>query len=128
MVNLITKGVSISVKIKFREKHSNPMKGLFVFSYFITIENQNDFTVQLLRRKWKIFDSSGGNTEVEGKGVVGEQPIILPGEHYSYESACSLVSPIGRMYGNYLMARKTDNKTFKVEIPEFELVVPFVLN
>lgn len=128
MITLVTEGIRISVKSKYQDKYSNPDSSHFVFSYEITIENQNEFPVQLLRRHWNVFDSVGAVREIDGEGVVGQQPIIKPGERYTYESACNLTTTIGSMKGTYSMVRMIDDKLFAVEIPEFDLIVPFVLN
>ena len=93
MVVAVTEGVKISVFSLFEERMSAAPQGSFVFSYRISIENQNDFPVQLLRRHWFITDSNGLKREIEGPGVVGEQPVIAPGENFSYTSACDLQSP-----------------------------------
>lgn len=128
MVTAITLGVKISVETNYQDDHSDPANGDFLFAYRIKIENLTDYTVQLKRRQWFIFDSNGNQREVEGEGVVGEQPIIEPGEYHSYVSACNLNTDIGSMSGNYLMTRLADNKDFIVDIPEFELIVPYRLN
>lgn len=112
----------------YEERYSDVDGGNFVFTYRITIENKNDFPVQLLSRHWDIFDSSGELTSIDGEGVVGKQPILHPGEYYNYESSCNLRTTIGRMTGYYNMVRTTDNKKLRVFIPEFELAVPFMLN
>ncbi len=88
----------------------------------------SDYTVKLLRRHWFIFDSNGEHRQVEGEGVIGEQPTLAPGDLYSYESACSLTTEIGKMHGTYLMQRKLDNGQFRVRIPEFFMIVPHRLN
>lgn len=128
MVTAITLGVKISVETTYQDDHSNPGNHHFMFAYRIMIENLTDYTVQLQRRQWFIFDSSGAQREVEGEGVVGEQPVIEPGESYTYVSACNLNTDIGSMSGNYLMKRLADNKEFIVDIPDFELIVPYRLN
>lgn len=128
MVTAITLGVKISVETSYQEEHSNPGTGHFMFAYRITIENLTDYAVQLKRRQWFIFDSNGSQRDVEGEGVVGEQPIIEPGHRHSYVSACNLNTDMGSMSGNYLMHRETDNSDFIVDIPKFELIVPYRLN
>lgn len=128
MVNQISEGVRITVETGYEERYSDVDSANFVFTYRITIENTNDFPVQLLSRHWDIFDSNGELTTVDGEGVVGKQPILHPGEYYNYESACNLKTTIGRMSGYYNMVRVPDNKKLRVEIPEFELAVPFMLN
>lgn len=128
MVTAITLGVKISVETTYQDDHSDPGNNHYMFAYRITIENLTDYTVQLKRRQWFIFDSNGIQREVEGEGVVGEQPVIDPGESHSYVSACNLNTDMGSMSGNYLMNRLADNKDFIVDIPEFELIVPYRLN
>jgi ApaG protein len=128
MVKQVTDGVRITVETCYEERYSDVDSGNFVFTYKITIENTNDFPVQLLSRHWDIFDSNGELTTVDGEGVVGKQPVLHPGEYYNYESACNLKTTIGRMSGYYNMVRVPDNKKLRVEIPEFELMVPFMLN
>ena len=128
MVTEITKGIRVSVNTSYREDFSDPDKLHFLFSYHIVIENQNEFAVQLLRRHWYIFDSSSEQTEVEGEGVVGEQPMLQPGDIYEYESACNLSTDVGKMHGTYTMVRQSDGAYFEVLIPEFQLIVPYKLN
>jgi ApaG protein len=128
MVTEITKGIRISVVANYQEEFSNPDNLHFMFSYHITIENENDYAVQLLRRHWYIFDSSGEQSEVEGEGVVGEQPILQPGDTFSYESACNLTSDLGKMHGTYTLVRLSDGLYFEAVIPEFQLIAPYKLN
>ena len=101
---------------------------MFIYSYHVIIENNSPSTVQLLRRHWYITDSNGTVREVEGEGVIGEQPIIQPGEIHEYESACDLRTDIGSMKGTYLMMKIHEKKTFEVTIPEFILSAPFKMN
>ncbi|MBL4586480.1 MAG: Co2+/Mg2+ efflux protein ApaG [Flavobacteriales bacterium] len=124
----VTNGIKISVRVKFKEEYSEPDKRYFVFFYRITIENYSDFEVQLLRRHWDIFDSNGIKTIVEGDGVVGEKPILAPGELFSYESACNLESGMGRMSGYYELMRTENGELFRADIPDFILEVPYMLN
>ncbi|MFZ4786180.1 MAG: Co2+/Mg2+ efflux protein ApaG [Flavobacteriales bacterium] len=128
MLTEITSGIRISVVPHYEPGISNPLHDNYVFSYQIIIENQNDFAVQLTRRHWYIFDSIALKREVEGPGVVGETPIILPGEFYTYQSACDLHSMRGTMHGYYSMNRVGDVQTFKVRVPKFRLEVPFGMN
>lgn len=124
----VSDGIRIKVSHRYREEHSDPEKHNFVFFYRITIENLNNFNVKLLRRHWEIFDSNGVRTIVDGDGVVGEQPEFRPGELFSYESACSLETAVGKMSGHYQMVRLDTNEIFQVSIPEFQLFAPFILN
>ena len=124
----VTHGIEISVETKFQSEHSVVENNHYLFSYHITIVNKSDYTVQLLSRHWDIFDSNGEHSEVDGEGVVGQQPILEPGFMFDYESACSLDTDIGRMSGSYMMERVIDKMRFQVEIPEFELIIPQRLN
>lgn len=128
MVTAITQGVKISVETMYQDEYSNPANEHFMFAYRINIENLSDYAIQLMRRQWFIFDSNGTEREVEGEGVVGLQPIIEPGESHSYVSGCHLTTDMGAMSGNYLMHRIADHTDFTVDIPEFNLIVPYRLN
>jgi ApaG protein len=128
MVTSITQGIKISVETMYQDDFSDAANEHFTFSYQITIQNLSDYAIQLMRRQWFIFDSSGAQREVEGEGVVGEQPIIQPGESHAYVSGCTLTTDMGTMSGNYLMQRLVDDTKFTVDIPEFELIVPYRLN
>lgn len=128
MVNAVTEGIKVTVKSAYRSEYSDPKRNNFLFSYRITIENQSDYTVKLLRRHWFIFDSNGEYREVEGKGVIGEQPVLHPGDVHEYESACNLTTEIGKMKGYYLMQRQLDRSDFRVAVPEFQMIVPHRLN
>lgn len=126
MVTAITKGIKISVISKFEGFARGNEK--YVFSYKIHIENNSNDTVQLLRRHWFIYDSNGAQREVEGKGVIGEQPILTPNEFHQYSSWSPLATEIGMMHGTFLMQRESDSSTFKVIVPEFQLIVPYKMN
>lgn len=128
MESLTTEGVEVIVKSNYEEELSKPALSEFIFSYKITIKNENDFSVKLLSRKWFVFDSKGDHYEVEGNGVVGQQPTLSYSCSHSYESGASLTSPIGRMRGYYIMENTLTEEKFKVYIPEFDLIAPFVLN
>lgn len=128
MITEVTEGIKVSVVTKFMEEYSNPDQNYFIFSYRITIENQNPFTVQLLNRHWEIWDSLSGNRVVDGEGVVGQQPILESGENYSYESACNLESDMGSMKGLYTFKRTIDNSEFQAAIPVFYMECPVRAN
>lgn len=128
MLTEVTAGVRISVVPRYEPGISNAASDTYVFSYQIIIENQNDFPVQLLRRHWYIFDSIAIKREVEGPGVVGEMPVIQPGDFYMYHSACDLRSPRGTMQGFYSMSKLGDKQTFHVRVPKFKLEVPYSMN
>ena len=123
-----TAGVRITVHPRFEENLSSAADESYVFSYHITMENQNDFPVKLLRRHWFIFDSQGIKREVEGAGVVGETPIIMPGEYFSYSSACDLQSPRGSMHGFYTMQRFGSEQMMEINVPQFNLEAPHSLS
>jgi ApaG protein len=115
-----TEGITISVKPVFLEEQSNPMMKKFVFTYHITIENHRYEKVQLMRRHWHIYHAGGRHEEVEGEGVVGKQPVILPGDHHEYNSFCILETFEGYMEGTYQMQRG-DGELFEVVIPRFTM-------
>lgn len=127
-VTTTTEGIKISVKTEYRSDFSNPQNSNYLFVYSITIENNSTNVVQLLKRKWHIFDSMGTHREVIGDGVVGQKPILYPGEFHSYESACPLNSAFGKMHGTYLMQRIDTGEQFDVKIPSFDLVATFRMN
>jgi ApaG protein len=128
MESTVTEGVKISVEQFYQADYSNPQQREFMFAYRVTIENQNSFPVQLLRRHWYIQDSSAEQREVEGEGVIGIQPIIAPQEQYQYISGCNLKSELGQMYGTYLMENLHTKAKFDVKIPVFQMEAPFKRN
>lgn len=128
MVSKISEGLTISVETFYQPDYSNPANSEYMFAYRITIENNNSYPVQLLRRHWYIFDSNGTHKEVEGEGVIGMQPQINPGEKYQYISGSNLRTDMGKMHGTYFMVNSNSKKTFHVNIPAFDLIVPFKLN
>lgn len=127
-VSKVTQGILIQAEPEFNEVYSSIERKNYVFTYHIAIHNNTNFVCQLLSRKWLIFDSIGVQSEVQGEGVIGEQPIILPGEIYRYDSYCPLKSDIGYMRGSYQMKRCDNNSFFDVQIPLFELIIPSRLN
>lgn len=128
MVQQITEGVSIIVETFYQPSQSNPLNSEYLFAYRITIENLTPHPVKLLSRHWHIVDSNGTHREVEGEGVVGQQPVIIPGDSYQYTSAANLNSDIGKMYGMYIMENLFNKKKIKVAIPEFQLIAPAKMN
>jgi len=124
MVQHITEGVNITVETFYQSAQSNPLSSEYIFAYRITIENLGPVAVKLLRRHWHIADSNGTFREVEGEGVVGQQPIIEPGGH----SACNLRTDIGKMWGTYQMENLYNKSLFEVKIPEFLMTAPFKMN
>jgi ApaG protein len=128
MVQMVTEGVSIMVETFYQPSQSNPLNSEYLFAYRITIENLTIYPVKLISRHWHILDSNGTHREVEGDGVVGEQPIISPGDSYQYTSGANLHSEIGKMYGTYLMENLFNKKKLTITIPEFQLIAPAKLN
>ena len=115
-----SQGIRITVRPLYLRDQSRPSHRHYIFAYFVRIENIGEQTVQLLRRRWLIHDSIGEDTEVEGEGVVGEQPTIPPGQVHEYQSFCVLKSPSGYMEGEYYFVR-ADATSFAAEIPRFTL-------
>ena len=128
MNTLISKGVEISVEVFYQPEYSQPVLHEFMFAYRITIVNHNQFALQLLRREWSIFDSSGEHRQVEGEGVVGQQPILASGESFQYVSGCNLKTEMGKMWGDYEMLNTDNQQLFKVEIPAFQMIAPMKNN
>ncbi len=128
MQSIITQGIRVSVETFYQEKHSSPEEDRFVYAYRIHIRNESMDTVQLLRRHWYIRDSNNILREVEGDGVIGQQPIIEPGEHHEYVSWTNLLTDIGKMYGIFTMRKEDDESRIDVQIPEFTMVAPYRLN
>ncbi len=116
----ITEGLRITVRPSYVVDQSRPAAGHYVFAYRIRLENVAERPVRLLSRRWQIRDEGGEDTEIEGEGVVGEQPTILPGGVYEYQSFCVLRSPRGWMEGSYRMVRP-DGTSFEALIPRFDL-------
>ena len=128
MSTFLTDHISVSVIPLYEDKHSSPSHNSYVFSYTIEVKNEGELTVQLLSRHWYIFDSNGKHSEVKGEGVIGEKPIILPGQSHGYQSFCNLQTDMGMMWGSYLMKETETGKLFEVAIPEFQLITPMRLN
>jgi ApaG protein len=115
-----TGGIRVSAHPYFLAEQSEPDEARFVFAYRMTIENVGEEPAQLLWRHWYIHDPVSGFSEVEGEGVVGEQPVIAPGELHEYQSFCVLQAPEGQMEG-YYQFRRPDGSTFNATIPRFLL-------
>lgn len=115
--------IKIDVETAYLPEQSDPEKQRFVFSYHITITNHEPQSIQLLRRRWVIVDGNEQTQEVEGEGVVGEQPVIAPTESYSYTSGTVLATRVGSMQGHYQM-KTDDGETFNADIEPFTLAQP----
>lgn len=118
----ITNDIRVSVVPEYDVKNSFPSENRYVFRYHITIENLGEMPIQLLRRKWLIFDVGFGYTEVTGDGVIGLTPEILPGESFKYFSNVVLRSGIGNMTGTYYCVQLPNGKQVELEIPKFNLL------
>ncbi|RMG83348.1 MAG: Co2+/Mg2+ efflux protein ApaG [Bacteroidetes bacterium] len=128
METAITKGIKISVESVYMPLESRPTQHTFCHAYKITIENLSPNTVQLMRRHWHILESDGTVREVEGEGVVGQQPVLAPGQSHQYSSWCPLTTDVGMMYGSFLMKQLNTGREFRVTVPRFRLIPPFKLN
>ncbi len=123
----LTHGVRVEVLAQYSEEHSDPAASRWFFLYTIRISNEGDGVVQLVNRHWTIVDATGHTEEVHGPGVVGEQPVLEPGEGFEYTSGCPLTTPFGTMTGTYDMQRG-DGTSFQAEIAVFELVQPSAIH
>ena len=124
MYSQTTRAITVTVKPFFLDEQSSPSDSHFVWAYHVRIENSGDETVQLLNRHWRITDSLGRMQEVRGAGVVGEQPVLKPGESFEYTSGTPLPTPSGIMGGSYQMEASETGERFDVTIPDFSLDSP----
>lgn len=123
MYKAVTRGISVTVTPRYLPEESSPDEGRYFFAYTVEIINLSLERVQLRARYWRIMDEHGRVQEVRGAGVVGEEPVLGPGESYSYTSGCPLTTPSGTMQGSYLM-ETAGGETFNAEIPAFSLDIP----
>jgi ApaG protein len=110
----------VEVQPRYLPEQSEPQEDLYTFAYTITITNTGQAASQLISRHWLITDAGGGIEEVKGLGVVGQQPLLKPGESFQYTSGCRLRTPNGTMEGSYFFVAE-DGERFEVEIPAFQL-------
>jgi ApaG protein len=122
-----TRGILVEVDSSFVPERSEPMRRMWFFAYRIRIANQGEETVQLVSRNWIITDAHGEVEEISGPGVVGEQPVLAPGEAFEYTSFCPLPTPFGSMRGSYQMVTR-EGEAFDIEIAPFELSQPLPVN
>jgi len=127
MPDAVTNGIRVSVESLYLEERSMPAEDHYAFAYQVTIANEGTVRVQLRRRHWIITDGNGKVEEMEGPGVVGQQPVLETGQAHQYTSGAVLTTPIGTMEGTYEMHR-VDGSTFQARIPRFPLRVPGVLH
>jgi ApaG protein len=123
----ITNNIRVEVQSQYASEHSQPFQGQWFFHYTVRITNEGDETVQLISRHWIITDAEGKTKEVTGSGVVGEQPILTPGETFQYTSGCPLSTSSGVMRGTYQMVTD-DGDHFDVEIAPFALQEPYTVH
>ena len=128
MVTKTTDGITVSVQSEYQPAYSSPSQYHYVFTYKITIQNNGNNTIQVKTRFWNIRDIGYANRNISGDSVAGQQPVIEPGKTHEYVSGCTLKSGIGKMWGYYEVEKVMDGKKFRVNIPEFEMIVPFKLN
>jgi len=124
----VSQNIEISVTPRFEEAKSSAVNASFIHSYKVTIKNNNIFSVKLLERCWFIFDSTEGSYTVFGEGVIGEKPLIEPGDSYTYNSFCEMTNAMGRMRGFYNLRNELSGEVFKATIPTFNLEIPSSLN
>ena len=122
-----TRDVTVRVSVSFLAEQSEPARGRWFWAYHVRIENGGATAVQLISREWVISDGRGGRHEVQGEGVVGEQPVIESGGSFDYVSGCPLNTPTGYMEGRYHMIA-ADGVGFSVSIPRFPLLAPAVIS
>lgn len=127
MSDTTTHGVRVQVRSAYLPERSTPGEGRYVFAYRIRISNLGEQTVQLVSRHWVITDGDGRVEEVEGLGVVGEQPVLASGQAFEYTSFCPLQTPTGSMHGSYQMVTSAGGR-FEARIAPFSLAVPHALN
>lgn len=127
MSETVTRGVSIRAVPSYVPEQSNPDEGRYLFAYHIRIENRGEESVRLISRHWIITDGDGDSSEVEGLGVVGEQPNLAPGQKYEYTSACPMPTPVGTMHGSFRMVSESGEE-FDALINAFTLAIPRALN
>lgn len=123
----VTRSIRVHVEAQYAPGHSQPLKSQWFFLYTIEISNEGAETVQLLSRHWIISDANGHVEEVKGPGVVGQQPVLAPGESFEYTSGCPLTTSSGTMHGSYQMIT-SDGENFDVEIAPFVLTEPYTVH
>jgi ApaG protein len=122
-----TRSLTVRVSVSYLPEQSDPGKGRWFWAYHIRLENHGEQPVQLVSRHWTITDGRGNHHEVRGEGVVGEQPVLGPGDSYDYVSGCPLHTPSGSMQGSYHMI-SADGTSFDAAIPRFALLAPVTLH
>ena len=124
MFTKTTHSIKITASPQFLDQHSEPDEDHYVWAYTIQLENYGQETVQLINRHWKITDAHGLTQKVRGEGVIGEQPVLKPGQSFRYTSGTALATSSGIMLGEYEMTTPTGER-FEVEVPAFSLDSPY---
>jgi ApaG protein len=127
MSDTTTRGIRVQVETFYDEERSSPQESYYFFSYHVRISNVGGETAQLVSREWFITDGNGDTQRVQGPGVVGEKPVLAPGEEFEYSSFCPLTTPVGAMQGSYRMVLQNGD-SFEAEIAPFSLAVPHAVN
>ncbi|HEY0511895.1 MAG TPA: Co2+/Mg2+ efflux protein ApaG [Thermoanaerobaculia bacterium] len=127
MSDTTTRGIRVQVESVYDEERSSPQDSYYFFAYRVRISNEGEETAQLISREWIITDGNGEAQRVQGPGVVGEQPVLAPGEEFEYVSFCPLATSVGSMHGAYLMVLE-NGESFEAEIAPFSLSVPHAVN
>ncbi len=127
MSDTTTQGIRVQVESFYDEDRSSPPENYYFFAYQVRITNLGQSKVQLVSREWLITDANGETQRVQGPGVVGEQPVLAPGDFFEYTSFCPLATPVGAMQGSYRMVLE-NGESFDAEIAPFALAVPHAVN
>ncbi len=127
MSDTTTRGIRVQVESFYDEDRSSPQESYYFFAYQVRISNEGVEKAQLISREWIITDANGESQRVHGPGVVGEQPVLAPGEAFEYTSFCPLSTAVGTMHGSYRMVRP-DGSSFEAEIAPFSLAMPHAVN
>ncbi len=127
MSDTTTRGIRVQVETFYDEERSSPQESYYFFSYRVRISNVGTETAQLVSREWYITDGNGDTQRVQGPGVVGEKPVLAPGDQFEYSSFCPLTTPVGAMQGTYRMVLPNGD-SFEAEIAPFSLAVPHAVN
>ena len=127
MSDTTTRGIRVQVESFYDEDRSSPQENYYFFAYRVLVTNVGSERAQLVSREWVITDANGEEQRVQGPGVVGEQPMLSPGEDFEYTSFCPLSTTVGTMHGSYRMVL-ADGQSFEAEIAPFSLAVPHAVN
>ena len=127
MSDTTTRGIRVQAQSFYDEERSSPSESYYFFAYRIRISNVGLEAAKLVSREWFITDGNGDIQRVQGPGVVGEQPVLAPGDDFEYTSFCPLQTPVGAMHGSYVMALE-NGETFEAEIAPFSLAMPHAVN